>query len=192
MKSDNNKFLKVRKLVNLTPTIDEAIALLDGYFEQANIKAEVSDGLRTQAEQLKLIIKKCLKHKIDKEFPLIRAAKLNDKETWVNAWGRLLTIGEMINPPIATAAPFDYKKSDGTLRKAGTVIPMSGHQYGADFDISGYNQELNINVSLQSIANVIATFLKNPMSGNEVSGYLIEPVNGAVHVDCVQIKLDNF
>lgn len=176
----------------LTPAIDSAIAILDGWFEQANIHAEVSSGLRTQEEQLKLIVKKCLAHKVDKEFPLIRAAKVDDKETWVNAWGRLLTIGEMINPPLPTPAPFDYKKSDGTPRKAGTIIPISGHMTGHCFDIGGHNQELNIDNKLEDIAAVIKKFLNDPMSGNVVSGYLLEPINGAVHVDCIEVKLNNF
>jgi hypothetical protein len=192
MKSDNNKFLKVRKFVKLTGTIDSAIALLDGYFEQANLHCEVSSGLRTSEEQLKIIVNKCLKHKVDKEFPLIRAAKLSDTETWLNPWGRLLTIGEMVNPPMPTKCPFDFKRSDGTIRKAGTLIPTSGHQLGADFDISGYNQELNLNIPLDDIVKVLETFIKSGNAANHVSGYLKEPVNGAVHVDCIELKLNNF
>ncbi len=192
MKSDNNKFLKVRKFVKLTNTIDSAIALLEGYFEQANLKCEVSSGFRSSEEQLKIIVNKCLKHKVDKEFPLIRAAHLLDVETWREPWGRLLTIGEMVNPPVPTAAPFDYKKSDGTLKKAGTIIQLSGHQLGQDFDISGFNQELNISIELDKIVEVIKKFIDSGMATNHVSGYLKEPVNGCIHIDCIELKLNKF
>jgi hypothetical protein len=192
MKSDNNKFLKVRKLVKLTDTIDVAISLLDGYFEQANLRCEVTSGLRTAEYQLKLIVDKCYLHHIDKEFPLVRVAKLLDLETWVKPWGRLLEIGEMINPPVPTKVPFDYIKSNGDKRKAGTLIPLSGHQLGQDFDIGGRNLELNTKIDLNKIGDVIKTFMNNIASKNIVSGYLIEGVNGAVHVDCIELKLDKF
>lgn len=192
MKSDNNKFLKVRKFVTLTDTIDSSIALLDGYFAQTNLKAEVSSGLRTPEEQLKIIIKKSLKHKVDKEFPLIRVAKIKEEETWIYAWSRLLTIGEMVNPPITAVCKFDYTKSNGILRKAGTVIQTSGHQLGTDFDISGYNQELKISISLDDIVKVVDIFIKSGYATNHVTGYLKEPVNGAVHIDCVEYKENKF
>lgn len=188
MLSDNNKFLKIRKGVILTPTIDAGIYTLDFWFEKENLSCEVTSGLRTTEKQLQLIKEKAIKHNIHVEFPLITGAQLNIPNTWIPAWSRLLTIGEMINPPIATKCLFDYKKSDGTLRKAGTLIPVSGHQLGEDFDIGGFNKELNQAVSLDAIVKVLKVALLSAEVKGIIAGYLKEPVNGAVHVDCVKAK----
>ncbi len=98
----------------------------------------------------------------------------------------------MVNPPVIAACKFDYRKSDGTFRKAGTIIQISGHQLGTDFDISGYNKELEISISLDDIAKVLDTFIKSGYAINHVVGFLKEPVNGAVHVDCMEYKENKF
>jgi hypothetical protein len=173
--------LLVNAGVVLNDLLISAITSLDDEFIKADLHAQVTSGIRTGQKQLSLIVEKCKKHGVDKEFPLILGATLDNVDSWLYPWGRLLTLGEMINPPLPAHAPFDYLKPNGDIRKAGNFIDISNHMKAHSFDISGAN--------LSTIENVI----KDSLTRCEmIKGYLKEPVNNAVHVDCQDVKLNNF
>lgn len=184
-KSSKNGFLWVRNGVELTPVIDNAIYELDAWVREDGRTLWVSSGKRSDEHQLGIIISKAKLHGIEKEFPQILTATVDNIDGWLLAWGRVLQTGDMVNPPRPARAPFDYIRSDGTARKAGILIPQSGHQLGLDFDIA---QEMN---KLSDITAILDKALADKMIMDLV-GYLVEPVNHAVHVDCKQTKIDKF
>lgn len=185
-KSAANTFLRVADGVVLTQTIDTAIAELDPWFSAEGVPATVTSGFRTAEKQLEVIVQKVLAHPVLKnEYPNIASAAVEDSASWLNAWGSLLTIGEMVNPPVASKAPFDYKKPDGSDRPAGTFIDISAHMKGHAFDIGlGALGPVYIKpVVDKAFADKSITDFKD---------YLFEPVNNAIHIDCVDTKLDGF
>jgi hypothetical protein len=184
MLSDQNKYLKLRKAIDLTEVIDSRIAVLDKYFQ--DYPCEVTSGLRTAQHQLELIMQKCSSH----GFPISNAT-LDNPDSWLNGWGKLLTIGEMINPPYPTRAPFDYVKPNGDKRSAGNLIGISNHMQGHAFDIGGYNQELKQSRDLTKVQEIIFDADKAE-GGILIAGTLLEPVNGALHIDCKDGKLNSF
>ena len=184
MMSEQNKYLKLRQGVDLTDVIDSRIALLDSYFQ--DYPCEVTSGLRTAQHQLDLIIQKCSNH----GFPIPNAS-LDNPDSWLNGWGKLLTVGEMINPPYPAKAPFDYVKPNGEKRSAGNLIGISNHMQGHAFDIGGFNQELKQSRDLMKVQEIVSEADKK--EGNIIiAGMLLEPVNGALHIDCKDEKLNSF
>lgn len=185
-KSAANMFLRVEDSVVLTPIIDEVIAELEGWFSAESVPALVTSGFRTAEKQLEVIVQKVLAHPVLKgEYPNIANATVEDSASWLNAWGSLLTVGEMVNPPVASKAPYDYKKPDGSDRPAGTFIDVSAHMKGHAFDIGlGTQGPIYIKPVIdKAFADKSITNLKD---------YLFEPINNAIHIDCVDVKLDGF
>lgn len=185
-KSSANTFLRVLPGVVLTATIDNVIAELDPWFSAESVPAQVTSGFRTAEKQLSIIVEKALAHGIQKEFPSIVGATVENMASWLNPWGRLLTIGEMVNPPVAAKAPFDYKKPDGSNRPAGTFIDISVHMRGLAFDIG-----LGSPSSPYILPVVQKAFADKSIT--DLHDYLFENVNNAIHIDCVgPSKLNGF
>ena len=187
MKCEQNKYLTLRGSIDLTETIDEVIFALDESF--SNYPAEVTSGLRTAGHQLELIQQKCSNHGISKDFPSILNATVDNVDSWLKPWGKLLTIGEMINPPVPARAPFDYTKPGGEKRNAGNLIGISNHMQGHAFDIGLHNQKTGKMLDLQQLVMIIGEAAKTL---GLIAGYLPEPVNGALHIDCKDMKLKSF
>lgn len=184
MMSEQNQYLKLRQGIDLTDAIDSRIALLDSYFQ--DYPCEVTSGLRTAQHQLELIMQKCSNHGFS-----IPNATLNDMGSWIEGWGKLLTIGEMVNPPIPAKAPFDYVKPNGEKRSAGNLIGISNHMQGHAFDIGGFNQELKQSRDLLKVQEIVLAADKK--EGNIIIvDTLLEPVNGSLHIDCKDGKLNSF
>lgn len=179
---------KLSELTNLTintgvvlnELLTSTILALDDVFAEKEVRGVITSGIRTAQKQLSIIISKCKTHRIDETYPSILAATVENKEAWLNAWGKLLVIGEMVNPPLPAKAPFDYKRN-GELRKAGTLIDISNHMKAHSFDVSGDRLEEIYDTIKYAQTKIPA-----------IKGFLFEPVNHAVHIDCQEIKLDKF
>jgi len=180
----NNMFLKVLPDVVLDPTIQGVIEALEPWFSAEGLPCVVTSGVRTAEKQLSIIVQKAIQHGIDQEFPQIKTATVEDVNSWINSWGKLLTVGEMINPPVPAHAPYSYNKPNGDVRPAGTFIDISDHMKGGAFDIGLGGHTLVQITSVLDKAKTDPTVL--------IKDYLAEPVNLAIHIDCNGPKLGNF
>lgn len=177
------RYLTVGSQVVLNDLLTKTICTLDDEFEIASVLAMVTSGIRTAQKQLSLIIQKAKLHGIDKTYPEILIATVDNKNSWLSAWSKLLVIGEMINPPKPAESLFGYTKPNGEIRPAGTLIDISNHMKAHSFDIA------------RADLKVIGDIIQNAMDKKycpTIKGYLLEPVNNCVHVDCQDIKLDIF
>jgi len=174
MKASENKYLKVASGVVLNELIEEVICLLDPWFEQFQRTAIVTSGVRTAEKQLQIIKEKALRHKLfGKEF--LDPITLDDSDLICEVWSKVLEAGDIVNPPYMMMNKYPYKRN-GVTMNAGRKIGLSPHQKGTAFDIGGGD-------SLQARIIVVDAALADK-SIEGLKGYLPEPVNNAVHVDC--------
>lgn len=174
--------------VRKTPAIVRTAEILDAHFEGE--PSIITSGLRTKEDQLALIIEKLILHKKDKEFaefvpgqPIDKTVHVNlhlndgrDIFWWQRGWSRLLNIGEIINPPIPAEVLFDYIV--GGHNKSGEVIQISNHMRGLSLDIGG-GKDLKAKAKcVLAAVNAGDCF---------ITGWKIESVNNACHVDVRQI-----
>lgn len=177
------KHLTVAGGVVLNDLLTTTICTLDDEFEIVDVRAMVTSGIRTAQKQLDIIVDKSKRHGIDKDFPEILIATVDNVESWINAWGKLLVLQDVVNPPLPAKAPFDYVRPDGQKRNAGNFIDISNHMKAHSFDIA--RADLDI---ITGIIQVTIDMKRCPT----IKGYLKEPVNHAVHIDCQEIKLNSF
>lgn len=185
-------WLTYRPGVKTTPAITRAVGLLDRYFIEES--SEITSGLRMPMDQLRIIMEKAQNHEIDNDFKefkqphtdelIMRPPELKvmvDGQSlywWARTWSRLLSIGDIVNPPIATPVLCDYFRPGSLENKKGQVIQISPHMRGLAFDIAG-------NSNLTEKAKRV---MKGLQSGEcFMQGFLVEHINNAVHVDVVQI-----
>lgn len=186
MSAVNNKWLVVRDGVVLTPSIEPVIIGLDGYFESAKLRAQVTSGKRTPEEQLALIKFYALKFNIDSTYPSILTATLTGKLLfdnkqvfeWQPAWAELLRQGVIINPPLKAICLFDYTVNG--MNKKGKIIDQSVHSRGGAFDIGGASGTAGIDDELRVIERAYAS---RKIQG--WLGYKVERKNNCIHCDCV-------
>jgi hypothetical protein len=169
MKSLANKYLKLASSVILTDELDKVISGIDGYF--FNNPETVTSGLRTSADQLRIIRKYLVSKGLDKQYPEAMTCaidgKLPDGEyIWQKGWSALLSVGVIINPPYSAKCLMDYWRSG--KNKKGTLIGMSPHTRGTAFDLSG----------LDSLPVV-----KKLLADGKIKSYLVERENSCIHVD---------
>lgn len=184
-----NRFLKVHKLVILTPVIEPVIIALDKYFENEGKVAYVTSGKRDAVSQLSIIRGYLAKTGLDKQYPDAMTCQLNDKKqfgtkivyVWQPAWSALLNKNVIINPPAAAECLMDYFR-DGKNKK-GQIIQPSPHFKGTAFDIGGSVDGIDGNVV--SELNIIQKAWNNKLPG--LKGFLPERNNNCVHCDCVDI-----
>lgn len=181
-KSDKNEFLKVKEGVRLNDRIDTAIVTLESYFKAAGLHAWVTSGERSSEDQLETIRKYAKSNGVDKEFPEILACGVDDKidfthekiYTWQRAWGKLLNIGVIVNPPKPARCLFDYFR--GGENRKGTIINYSPHFFGKALDIGGGTDK-----NPENEAEVVKKAIADKAPG--IKGYLLEPKNNCCHVD---------
>jgi hypothetical protein len=176
------RHLTVGSQVVLNDLLTKTICTLDDEFEIVSVLAMVTSGIRTAQKQLSLIIDKAKLHGIDKTYPEILVATVDNVDSWRNAWSKLLTVGEMINPPKPAECLFDYMRN-GEKRSAGNLIDISNHMKAHSFDIA--------RADLDIIAGIIHTSIELKRCPT-IKGYLKESVNNAIHVDLQDIKLEAF
>lgn len=185
MRSADNKFLTLREGVQLTTLTDGVIYSLDPHFELFNVKAVVTSCYRSRKDQLELIRKKAIGQQMNLQYPDIDTVDMEtvvhvgafDQPWWLILWSNLLADGVMVNPPEPAKAEFDYIHADGRHIPAGHEVGISTHQLGRAFDVAGAELHL-IERVIQHAKTVGIPQLK---------GYLLEPINGCVHVDCEAI-----
>lgn len=191
MIEDNNRTLLNLTLsegVITTPTIDRTLYLLDPYFHDS--KAFVTSGLRTAKDQLNIIKKKVLSNGIDKIYSEWNTDNPSVDQSidflgknyywWQRAWSKLLSIGEIVNPPLPAEVLLDYFRPGSTINLKGRIIGISNHMAGNSFDIGG-------GTSIEKKAEKVEHAKKE---GNcYIHGYLVEKVNNAIHVDCEPINI---
>ena len=192
------KNLTIGKGVLLNDILERTLYLIDPYFKDE--PSEVTSGIRTSEEQLETIIEKVRRKGIEKLYPefiqgITKRDPVNMNVTitnekgestivyyWQRPWSKLLSIGEIVNPPIKAKVLFDYwrpgvEKTPANNKK-GQEINVSPHVLKHAFDIGGGK---NINKKAQ----IIDKALKEKKCF--IQSYLKEPVNNCVHVDCMSI-----
>lgn len=183
-----NGYLTFRDGVKTTPEILRSVEALAPFFDGES--SEVTSGLRTERDQLGIIMGKLGRHGFDTEFDEFKAnidADIEHKveingETyywWQRSWSRLLSIGDIVNPPVPAIVLFDYFRPGSTTNKKGETIGLSPHQKGLAYDIGGGK-------------NLLEKY-KRVMQANQVgkafiTDYLCERVNNAVHIGCRKIE----
>ena len=180
-------WLTFRENVKKTPAIARTVELLDPYFEGES--SEVTSGLRTHQDQINIIAEKMKRHGIYKDFPEFDlhlgssvdfGVEIEDEVVyfWQRGWGKLLNIGDIVNPPIPAKVIFDYFRPGNPENKKGQIIGISPHQKGLAFDISGGNN------LMEKAKRVMKAF----QSGDcFITDYLQERINNAMHVGVRQI-----
>lgn len=179
------KWIGINQWIVTAPAIDRTAAALDKYFE--NYPVTMTSGKRTAQVQLRIIQDKVKHHGIDKLYPEFNLCfgsgaefktKIDGGEEyyfWQRAWSKLLNIGDIVNPPVPAEVLFDYYRPGSTVNGKGRVIGASPHAEGLAFDLAGHD--------IKEIGNRVHLAKEN--GDAFVHGYLVEPVNSAVHVDCV-------
>lgn len=175
--------------VKLTPAITRTAELLDPYFEGE--PSWITSGLRTPIDQLQVILKKMLQHNLEDEFPEVKTSlgagieyKIYIPEFnqelywWARIWSKLLSLGDIVNPPIPTEVLFDYFRPGSLTNKKGEIISISPHMRGLALDIGGG----------KSLIEKAKRVMKAKQEGScFILNFLVEHINNAVHVDVQQI-----
>lgn len=197
-----NKWLVVREGVILTDVIDPVILQLDPFFEQAQLKAFVTSGLRDAQHQLGIILNLADKNSLNEELfyngligsPIDfkvkwSSAPLQNTYWWQPIWSALLNRGVIVNPPLAAETLMDYYRKDeltGKLvlyKSAGYLIQPSPHFNGTAFDVGGGNDK--------DISNELAVIREATKDGGikGFKGLVVERNNNCVHVDAERIAV---
>lgn len=154
-------FIAIRSGVKLTPETEKAVRALDGHFRRANLQVTLTSGYRSPEDQLRIIRDQAIKRGINRQYPSIETATVDNVESWLGAWDELLNRhGYIVNPP-----------RDASSRITGKRYQPSPHTRGVAFDLSGSD--------LDRIAAVVRDYCRQ---GGPISQILIERTNNAVHV----------
>ncbi len=164
IKEPKNEYIINNLDVIVTPEIQKVLNELEIYFEEVDLKVHVTSGVRTPEKQLKIIVDKAKECGLDKKYPSILNATVEDVDSWRDAWDELLNVEEFIvNPPIRTKSKLG--------QRAGRTIPQSPHTRKKAFDLSG--------ASLDSIKAIVEEY---QMDGGPIVDIKYEPENNCIHV----------
>ena len=177
----------LRPAFKSTPAIQRSLELLDPYFHGE--QSWISSGLRTEHDQLAIILGKLAQHQLDTKFEELQKYLGSDIGMkvdvdgdnlywWQRSWSKLLNINEIVNPPLPAAVLFDYVRPGSTENKKGQIIGVSNHSHGLAFDIEGNGRLLEKAKLVMNAKQEEKCFLH---------GYLIERKNNCVHCDVDQI-----
>jgi hypothetical protein len=157
----SGSYIQLNPRARLTAPIARAVGQLEPYFRNANLPVRLTSGYRSPQDQLELIKGKAIKYGLDKKYPSIQTATVDDVESWHSAWDELLhNYGYITNPPVSAVS-----------RITGKRYGASPHSTGKAFDLSG--------ADLNRIAAVVQRYKKD---GGSIGQIRIEPVNHAVHI----------
>jgi hypothetical protein len=146
----------------LTPQIEAAVRALDAEFRNDGLKVTLTSALRTPQDQLRLIREQAVKRGLDRLYPSILNATVDNVESWIDAWDDLLHRQKyVINPPVDACSRIVPGKCYGP----------SPHSSGLAFDLSG--------ADLDRVAEVVRGYCQR---GGPLRQILIERKNNAVHV----------
>lgn len=186
MTAKDNKFLKVRDGVILTPVIESVIIALDKYFEEANTIAWVTSGKRTADDQLRIIRNELIKRKLDVKYPEAISKKVDEKIIkdgqsvygWQWGWSALLNARFIVNPPMPAICLMDY--ISGGVNKKGKLINASPHFNGTAFNVGGGADGISGTVTNELA--IIQKALNAKLKG--LKSILAERNNNAIHCNC--------
>ncbi|RZL87349.1 MAG: hypothetical protein EOP82_26505 [Variovorax sp.] len=160
--SISTSFITIASGARLTPQIEAVVKALDAHFRSANLKVMLSSGYRSPQDQLRLIREQAIKRGLDRLYPSITTATVENGESWIGAWDDLLHRQKyIINPPVPTESRIVPGKTYGA----------SPHSTGLAFDLS--------RADLDRIAGVVRGYCQQ---GGPIRQILVERRNGAVHV----------
>jgi hypothetical protein len=180
MSVKENKWLIVKENVVLTPIIEPVIVALDVYFQQHNLKAYVTSGLRDENDQLNVVRSYLTKKELHAKYPAAMTCQVDDKNpdgtyVWQMAWSNLLNVGVIINPPFKAVCLMNYVRNG--INKKGKTINQTPHAGGKAFNIGGGGNGIMDEVAV----------LNDAVKEKKIPGlksFLQERENNALHVDC--------
>ncbi len=187
-KAHENKFLILKAGFKNTAIIDPVLTGLDKICEELGIKLLATSGLRDSTDQLDLIRKYLINNGLRNQYEDVFKHNFDEKVTdpthgeiyaWQLGWSRLLNIGVIVNPPKDAICLLDYKR-DG-INKKGMLIHKSPHFNGTCIDLGGGNN------GLEDELKVVKLAMARKLPG--LVGYLYEPKNNAIHLDCEWLDL---
>jgi hypothetical protein len=192
MNALKNEWLLIRAGVILTPSIELVIVKLDEWFRQYQCRSYVTSGLRDPKSQFRIIQQAAISHGLVKEFPRIISASIDSMmvyeeqsvPVWLPVWSRLLSIGFLVNPPIAECCLFDYVHPEKGKIPAGTLIRPSPHFKGTAFDIGGRGESQD--QTIQDELDILKLAFDSGTIHHLLS-YTIERDNNALHCDCQKL-----
>jgi hypothetical protein len=155
--TSEEKFISIGGAADINPDIQKAIDALEPFFKEVKLKVTVTSGVRTPDYQLGIIRGFAIDLGLDKTFPKILNATVDDVESWRPCWDEVLK-HKVVNPPKGA------KSSKG-------FIPESPHIGGKAFDLSG--------AGLSDIETVVN---KCKSAGGPIGQVKTEDQNGCVHV----------
>lgn len=182
MSPKDNKFLKVNSNVILNPLLEKVVVELDKYFEQANLKAVVTSGVRTPDDQLRIIRQFLVDKKLSTKYPEAFQGDVNSKlpngeYSWQMGWSALLNAGIIINPPLRAMLLMNYFNSAGKNRK-GEYFNQTAHASGVCLDIGGGGNGLNDELAVIETA-------KSDI--DEIVDWVVERNNNCLHLNLKKI-----
>lgn len=185
-----NNFLLIKTGVIITEHIQPVIEALDPFFEEANLIAWVTSGLRRPEDQLRIIRNELNRRQLSHEYQdtfedIGKKVDHEGKEvySWQLGWSKLLSVGFIVNPPYPAEVLMDYYRPGSTENRKGKTIGDSPHTRGTAFDISGGKD--GVTNEAQVIERAIGKV-------KGLKGYLLERNQNCVHVDCQPIDMTNY
>lgn len=166
----------------LNESIIRTVSILDPFFDGE--PSIVTSGVRTEADQLRIIEEKVLRHGLGSkyfEWGMFLGNKADCRTNingggsvywWQRTWSDLLEIGNIVNPPIAAVCLSNYVRPDGKAMK-GVEIGISSHQKGRAFDIGG-------GMNLKAKEKCLLAALKGAQTF--IVNYRVEQINNAIHL----------
>ena len=190
MTAKDNKFLKLRDGVILTPSTEPVIIALDKYFEKANCIAWVTSVKRSAEDQLRIIRNELVKRKLDVKYPDAISKGVNDKISiggkeyyaWQYGWSALLNAGFIVNPPISAICLMDY--ISGGINKKGKLINTSPHIAGLAINIGGGAD--GISGSVTNELAIVQRAVNDKLKG--IKSILPERNNNAIHINVYPVS----
>lgn len=158
----STNFITIASNAVLNPQIESVAKALDEHFRKANLKVTLTSGYRSPQDQLRLIRTQAIQRGLDRLYPSITTATVDNVESWLNAWDDLLHRQKyIINPPVPATSRI----------VPGKQYSASPHSSGLAFDLSG--------ADLDRIAKVVQGYCQQ---GGPLRQILVERNNNAVHV----------
>jgi hypothetical protein len=153
--------IQVRPGVNLTPQMRRVLGTLEPYMRRAGLRVWVTSGYRTPQHQLDIIRRAAIARGLQRKYPSIVNATVENIASWRDAWDELLHRHRfVVNPPVRVRS-----------RIRDTYYNPSPHTRGKAFDLAG--------APLDQIAAAVRSYQQ---AGGPISQILIERVNNAVHI----------
>jgi uncharacterized protein YcbK (DUF882 family) len=139
----------------------QVLGALEPYMRRAGLRVSVTSGYRTPQHQLDIIRRAAMARGLQRKYPSIVNATVEDVESWRDAWDELLHRHKFaVNPPVRVRS-----------RIRGISYNPSPHTRGKAFDLAG--------APLDQIAAAVQRYQRD---GGPIGQIKVERVNNAVHI----------